>query len=188
MLVSNSASYIYFLPDDISHAIFDSKEVNDIYDKRNEKEEQSRLQFSEDTKTLFSNHRKGRWHNRLLPDPYWDNKPFGGSWSGPSIGSFENNFPTYSFHCSILIKGRKVEISYSVRHFLETYEFELRLSQYDKDVIRIFEERLNIEGYSIKRKLPIGEPVYSFAIYAEGNNPKDFVSTYMNVLDEVIKL
>ena len=88
MLISNSARYNYFLPDDISDAIFNSQEVNDIYDQRNEKEEQSRLQFRADTQALFSNHKEGRWHDRLLPDPHWDNNPFGGSWTGPSIGSF----------------------------------------------------------------------------------------------------
>ncbi len=44
------------------------------------------------------------------------------------------------------------------------------------------------QGYSIKKRLPIGDPIYSYAVYAEGNNPKDFVSTYMNILDEAIKL
>ena len=188
MLISNSARYNYFLPDDISDAIFNSQEVNDIYDQRNEKEEQSRLQFRADTQALFSNHKEGRWHDRLLPDPHWDNNPFGGSWTGPSIGSFEHNFPIYGFHCTIMIDGKGTKIEYTVRFFLESYEFELRVFEYNEKIVRIFEERLNEEGYSIKRKLPIGDPIYSYVIYAEGNDPKNFVSTYMNVLDEVIKL
>ena len=98
MLISNSARYNYYLPDDISDAIFNSKEVYNIYDQRNNNEEQSRLQFRADTEALFSNHKEGRWHDRLLPDPHWDNKPFGGIWNGPSIGSFNQNFPLYGFH------------------------------------------------------------------------------------------
>lgn len=188
MLVSNSARYNYFLPDDISDAIFNSQEVNDIYDIRNKNEEQSHLQFRSDTETLFFNHKKGRWHDRLLPDPNWDNNPFGGIWNGPSIGSFEHNFPTYGFHCTILFEGKKTEISYSVRYFLESYEFELRVFKYNPIIVNIFEDRLHKEGYSIKKKLPLGEPIYSYVIYAEGNDPKNFVSTYMNILDEIIKL
>lgn len=188
MLISNSARYNYFLPDDISDAIFNSQEVNNIYDRRNEKEEQSRLQFRADTKILFFNHREGRWHDRLLPDPHWDDKPFGGIWTGPSIGSFEHNFPIYGFHCTILIDGKDVQISYSVRYFLESYEFELRVFKYNPQIVNIFEEKLQIEGYTIKKRLPIGDPIYSYVIYAEGNDPKKFVSTYMNILDAVIKL
>lgn len=188
MLISNSAKYNYFLPDDISDAIFNSKEVNDIYDRRSEKEEQSRLQFRADTKTLFSNHKEGRWHDRLLPDPHWDNKPFGGSWNSPSIGSFEQNFPTYGLHCTILLDGKETEISYSVRYLLESYEFELRVFEYNPKILKIFEDRLHIEGYAIKKRLPIGDPIYSYVIKAEGNDPKNFVSTYMSILDETIKL
>ena len=188
MLISNSARYNYYLPDDISDAIFDSQEVNDIYDRRDKNEEQSRLQFRADTEILFSNHKEGRWHDRLLPDPHWDNKPFGGIWNGPSIGSFEHNYPMYGFHCTIMIEGKDTEISYTVRYLLESYEFELRMFKYNEKVVKIFEDRLKVEGYSIKNKLPIGEPIYSFVIYAEGNDPKNFVSTYMNILDEVIKL
>lgn len=188
MLISNSARYNYFLPDDISDAIFNSQEVNNIYDRRNEKEEQSRMQFRADSQILFSNHKEGRWHDRILPDPHWDNKPFGGIWNGPSIGSFEHNFPIYGFHCTIMIDGKETEISYTARYFLESYELELRVFKYNEIIVKIFEDRLNEEGYSIKKKLPLGEPVYSFVVYAERNNPKDFVSTYMNVLDEAIKL
>ena len=188
MLIANSARYIYFLPDEISDAIFDSSEVNEIYDQRNKNEEQSRLQFRADTDILFSNHKEGRWRDRLLPDPHWDNKPFGGIWTGHSIGSYEHNFPQYGFHCTIMIDGEKVEVSYEVRYFLESYEFELRVFEFNPKVVKIFEDRLNTEGYSIKKRLPIGEPVYSYVIYAEGNDPKKFVSTYMNILDEIINL
>lgn len=188
MLVANSARYSYFLPDDISDAIFNSQEVIDIYDRRNEKEEQSRLQFRADTEVLFANHKEGRWHDRLLPDPHWDNKPFGGSWNGPSIGSFEHNFPIYGFHCTIVIDGKQTKIEYTVRYFLESYEFELRVFRYNLEVVKVFENRLKKEGYLIKKRLPIGEPIYSFVIYAEGNNPKHFVTTYMNILDEAIKI
>ena len=38
MLIANSARYNYFLPDDISNAIFDSPEVNEIKNRRNKKE------------------------------------------------------------------------------------------------------------------------------------------------------
>lgn len=188
MLTANSARYNYCLPDDISDAIFNSQEVNDIYERRNKNEEQSRLQFRADTKALFSNHKEGRWHDRLLPDPHWNNKPFGGVWNGPSIGSFEHNFPVYGFHCTIMIDGKETKIEYTVRFFLESHEFELRVFKYNEKVVKIIEDRLHAEGYSIKKKLPIGEPIYSYVIYAEGNNPKDFVSTYMNILDEVIIL
>lgn len=188
MLISNSARYNYFLPDDISDAIFDSKEVNDIYDRRSKDKEQSRLQFRADTKVLFSNHKEGRWSDRILPDPHWDNEPFGGSWKGPSIGSFEHNFPIYGFHCTIMIDGKKAEISYTVRYFLESYELELRVFEFNPKVVKIFEDRLCIEGYSIKKRLPIGDPVYSYAIYAKGGDPTKFVSTYMNILDEIINL
>ena len=188
MLVANSARYNYFLPDDISDAIFNSQEVNDIYKQRNKNEEQSRLQFRSDTKVLFSNHNEGRWHDRLLPDPHWDNKPFGGIWNGLSIGSFEHNYPMYGFHCTIMIDGNKTEISYTVRYFLKSYELEIRVFKYNAEIVKIFEDRLHAEGYSIKKRLPIGDPIYSYAVYAEGNNPKDFVSTYMNILDEAIKL
>lgn len=188
MLISNSARYHYFLPEDISNAIFDSKEVNDIYERRHENEEQSHLQFKADTEKLFSNHKEGRWRDRLLPDPHWDNKPFGGIWTGHSIGSFEHNFPQYGFHCTIMIDGEKVLISYTVRYFLESYEFELRVFEFNSKVVKVFEDRLSIEGYSITKRLPIGEPVYSYVIYAKGNDPKKFVSTYMNILDEIINL
>ena len=187
MLISNSAIYNYFLPDDISDAIFTPKKLM-IYDIRKEKEEQSRMQFRADTQILFSNHKDGRWHDRLLPDPHLDNKPFGGSWNGPSIGSFEYNFPIYGFHCTIMIDGKETKIEYSVRYFLESYEFELRVFKYNEKIVKIFEDRLHKEGYSIKKKLPIGDPIYSYVLYAEGNNPKDFVSTYMNILDEATKL
>lgn len=188
MLIANSARYRYFLPEDISNAIFDSQEVIEIYDRRNKNEEQSRLQFRADTELLFSNHKEGRWRDRLLPDPHWDNKPFGGSWNGPSIGSFEHNFPLYGFHCTIMIDGEKTEVSYTVRYFLESYEFEIRVFEFNPKVVKIFEDRLNLEGYSIKKRLPIGEPVYSYVIYAEGSDPKKFVSTYMNIIDDIIKL
>lgn len=188
MLIANSASYNYFLPDDISEAIFNSQEVNEIYEQRNMHEEQSRLQFRTDAEILFTNHKAGRWHDRLLPDSHWGNKPFSGIWAGPSIGSFEHNFPCYSIHCTIMIDGRGTEIEYTVRYFLNSYELELSVSKYNPQIVKIFEDRPNKEGYSIKKLLPIGEPIYSYAIYAEGYNPKDFVSTYMNVLDEAIKL
>ena len=87
-----------------------------------------------------------------------------------------------------MIDGKETEISYTVRYFLESTEFELRVFEYNPEVVRIFEDRLIAEEYSIKKKLPIGEPIYSYAIYAEGDNPKKFVSTYMNILDEIIKL
>lgn len=188
MLISNSARYIYFLPDDISDAIFNSQEVNDLADRRNENVEQSRLQFRADTQVLFSNHKEGRWSDRILPDPHWDNKPFGGLWTGLSMGSYEHNYPMYEFHCTIMIDGKETEISYTVRYFLESYEYELRVFKYNEKVVTIFEDRLKVEGYSIKKRLPIGDTVYSYVIYAEGNNPKKFVSTYMNILDEAIKL
>ena len=188
MLIANSARYRYFLPEDISNAIFDSQEVIEIYDRRNKNEEQSRLQFRADTELLFSNHKKDRWRDRLLPDPHWDNKPFGGSWNGPSLGSFELNFPLYGFHCTIVIDGEKTKVSYTVRYFLESYEFEIRVFEFNPKVVKIFEDRLNLEGYSIKKRLPIGEPVYSYVIYAEGSDPKKFVSTYMNIIDDIIKL
>lgn len=188
MLIANSARYRYFLPEDISDAIFDAPEVNEIYDQRKKNEEQSHLQFKSDSEILFSNHKEGRWHDRLLPDPHWNNKPFGGIWSGPSIGSFDHNFPLYGFHCTIMIDGEKTEVSYTVSYFLESYEFEIRVFKFNPKVVKIFEDRLNTEGYSIKKKLPIGEPVYSYVIYAEGTDPKKFVSTYMNIIDDIIKL
>ena len=87
-----------------------------------------------------------------------------------------------------MIDGKETKIEYSVRYFLESYEFELRVFKYNEKIVKIFEDRLHKEGYSIKKKLPIGDPIYSYVIYAEGNNPKDFVSTYMNILDEATKL
>lgn len=81
-----------------------------------------------------------------------------------------------------------LQISYTVRYFLKSYELEIRVFKYNAEIVKIFEDRLHAEGYSIKKRLPIGEPIYSYAVYAEGNNPKDFVSTYMNILDEAIKL
>lgn len=188
MLVANGARYIYFLPDDIIDAIFDSKEAKEISKRRSKNEDQSRDQFREDTKILFSNHSNGRWMDRLLPDPHWDNQPFGGSWNGPSIGSFEKQFPLYGFHCAILIDGKKTEISYTARYFLESSELELRVFKYDANIVAIFEDILIKEGYSIKKKLPIGEPVYSYVIYSEGKYPKSFVYTYMRILDEIINL
>lgn len=188
MLIANSARYNYFLPDDLSNAIFDSPEVNEINNQRDKNKEQSRLQFRADGKSLFSNHQEGRWGDRLLPDPHWDNKPFGGIWNGPSIGSFEHNFPLYGFHCTIIVDGKETRIDYTVRYFLESYELELRVFEYNPKIVTIFEDKLNMEGYSIKKRLPIGDPVYSYVIYSESNNPKKFVSTYMNILDEIIKL
>lgn len=87
-----------------------------------------------------------------------------------------------------MIGGQKTEISYEVKYFLESYELELRVYKYNEDVVSIFEEVLNKDGYLIKKKLPIGDPVYSLAIYSEGKNQEQFCSTYMNILDEIIKL
>lgn len=188
MLVANGAKYIYFLPDDIQDAIFDSKEAKEIHQKRRTNEYLSHDQFWEDIKILFSNHSNGRWMDRLLPDPHWNNQPFGGSWSGPSIGSFEQEFPLYGFHCTILLDGKQTRIEYSVRYFLDSYELELRVNKYDTRVIAVFEDILNKESYSIKERLPIGEPVYSYVIYSEGKDPKSFVNTYMRILDEIINI
>lgn len=187
MLIANGARYTYFLPDDIVNAIFDSNEAHEIYEKRRWNENLSHSQFKEDTKMLFTNHSNGRWKGKLLPDPHWGNQPFGGSWSGPSIGSFEKAFPVYGFHCTILLNGKETNIEYTVRYFLESYELELCVFWHDAKVVAIFEDILSKEGYSIKKRLPIGEPVYSYAIYSEGKNPQQFCSTYMNILDEIIK-
>lgn len=187
MLIENGARYVYYLPDNIQEAIFESDEAHVIYNKRNKNEDLSHAQYKEDTRMLFSNHADGRWKDKLLPDPHWNNQPFGGSWSGHSIGSFEKEFPLYGFHCTILIDGKKTEVSYTVRYFLESYELELRVYKYDEKVVAAFEDILSKEGYIIKKKLPIGEPVYSYVIYSEGKNPELFCSTYMNVLDEIIR-
>ena len=188
MLVSNGAKYIYFLPEDISDAIFDSDEAREIETKRKASSDQSAAQFHDDSRTLFDNHAKGRWQNRLLPDPHWNNAPFGGIWNGSPVGSFKDNYSKYGFHCTIELDGKKTEISYSVKYLPESYELELRVFEYNENVVRIFENTLTQEGYSIKERRPIGEPVYSYVIYAEGNDPKTFVSTYMNILDQVIRL
>ncbi|MBR1792484.1 MAG: hypothetical protein IJ764_02445 [Bacteroidales bacterium] len=87
-----------------------------------------------------------------------------------------------------MIDGKETKIEYAVRFFLKSYEFELRVFEYNEKVVKIFESRLSMEGYSIKKKLPLGEPVYAYVIYSEGKDPKDFVSTYMNILDDAIKL
>ena len=185
MLIANSASYNYFLPDDISEAIFNSQEVNEIYEQRNMHEEQSRLQF---VTIYFSQIIRQVVGTTDCSLTHIGATNFSGIWAGPSIGSFEHNFPCYSIHCTIMIDGRGTEIEYTVRYFLNSYELELSVSKYNPQIVKIFVDRLNKEGYSIKKLLPIGEPIYSYAIYAEGYNPKDFVSTYMNVLDEAIKL
>lgn len=116
MSIVNGARYDFFLPDEISSAIFDSKIVQELYRIRSQKESISRNQFHEDTKTLFENNTNGRWKERLLPDPQWDNLPFGGSWNGPTIGSFEKNLPLYGFHCTIEIGNEKYRIEYTSKY------------------------------------------------------------------------
>lgn len=188
MLVSNSARYIYFLPEEIKQAIFNSKEVVELYSLIAKRESLSNIQFREDCNILFDNYNKGRWQNRLLPDPHWNNQPFRGIWNGHSVNGHKINCSKYEIHCNIEIIGIKTKISYSVVYLQETSELELFVNRYDDQVVKVFDNVLCEEGYFNIKRNPIGNPVYSFVIYADGGDSTKYVCTYMNILDKITKL
>ncbi len=105
MKVENGAYYEFFLPDEINDKI-----INDprwVYENniRAEKREASRLQFHEDHKIFHQNNDNGRFKNKLIGDPLWNNSVFAGSWSE----GLHDYAGEYGFH-TIILNG--IEFSY----------------------------------------------------------------------------
>lgn len=185
MLIANGARYEYFLPDDIKHAIFGSNEARCIYKKRIEHKQLSQHRFHEDSALLHTNYSNGRWKGRLVPDPLWNNQYFGGVWHGSAVFG-EENYSVYDLHCQIMVEGNILEIGYSIKYCLEYIRFNLCVYDYNYNVFRRFEDILGREGYSVRGR-GCG-CIYIHETYSELFDPTKYVKTYMNVLDEVIKL
>ncbi len=182
MLIENGAHYHYFLPDEISDAIYESDECKRVQELAKEKNERSRNRFHEDGKSLYEEKDRGRWRDRLLDDPQWNNRKFGGIWT--------SGFPPlFGFHTSLIIDGWKIKFDYSQKYYLDSVELELRLYPTQEKLQTIIEKIVIRHGYKkIKDLLIDYHPVKSWVLYVNKGMDDSGVEVFMECLDEFVKI
>jgi hypothetical protein len=120
MKVENGAYYEFFLPDKINDKIINDPRWINENNIRAKQREASELQFHEDHRIFYQNNDNGRFKNKLIGDPLWNNSIFAGSWSE----SLHDYAGEYGFH-TIILNG--VEFSYQRIYRREFVEFRIDL-------------------------------------------------------------
>lgn len=183
MFVVNGARYNFFLPEEIEWAIYDSDESKKVQELREKIREISRKRFHEDGNLLKSEQKNGRWGDRLIGDPRWNNQLFCGLWS-----SGEKKVAGYGIHTHMMLLGKNIEIDYSQNYYYDNVVLELRLFPTAPLLQEIITNIVNEVGYKIVKILPLGGPVYSWVLYAEGKKTESDIQVYMKILDEIAGL
>ena len=182
MLVGNGAYYNFFLPSEIEFAIYESDECKKLEKMIDELRQRSKNRFHEDDRCLFGENEKGRWHNRLLDDPQWDNRKFCGLWVG-------ERKPHFGFHTSLMIDGCKIKFDYSQKYMLDSVELKLRLHPTQGKLQKIIERIVLKHGYKkIKDLLLDYPPVKEWVLYANKGMDDSGVEVFMESLDEFVKI
>lgn len=181
MLIENGAHYHYFLPDEINDAIYESDECKKVLELAKEKNERSRNRFHEDEKSLYEEKDRGRWRDRLLDDPQWNNSKFGGIW--------KSGFPPlFGFHTSLIIDGWKIKFDYSQKYYLDSVELEFRLHPTQEKLQKIIERIVLKHGYKITKRLLLDyPPVKEWVLCANKGMDDSGVEVFMKSLDEFVK-
>ena len=183
MLVVNGAKYDFFLPEEIECAIYESDECKKVQELSEKIREISRVRFHEDGNLLKSEQKKGRWGDRLIGDPHWNNNLFGGLWS-----SGDRKVSDYYIHTHMMLFGKTIEIDNSQNYYYDNVVLVLRLSPTITILQEIIENIVNENGYKITEIRPLGNPVHYWVLYAEGKKTESDIQVYMKVLDALAKL
>lgn len=123
--VANGAQYVFFLPDEVEDAI--SNDINHIKEiKLREKlKEESRKNFHEEHEILMGEYWKGRFKDRLQPDPESNNAVFHGLWEG--AGQYHDYAGDYWFEARIIANWHDIEVNYFKRYMRDETKLEIQI-------------------------------------------------------------
>lgn len=184
MRVINGARYSYYLPDEISDAIFESEEIVSAYKKRNENSERAKKRFYDDWDFLQSEITKERWGNRLIKV---DDEIFSGISNSGRLSDF-----FYETH--IMIEGVKHNLSYQQTYCLNNTILRLDLSvdywkgmKITEKIPKIMESVVESFGYPIIKSKGL-DKLEHFFMYVDMGADDSGVEIFSAVLDELVKL
>lgn len=176
MKVANGAQYEFFLPDEVEDAI--SNDVNHIKERqlRERLKEESRKNFHEEYEILMEEYRKGRFKDRLRPDPQSNNSVFPGLWG--AVGQYHDYASDYWFEASIMIANRHdVVVNYYKKYKRDETVLEIQIKydslSYVKDACR--ELGYEYHQYYDDRLITI----------SKGGNAD--IELFMKVIDKIIE-
>lgn len=184
LTLEQGAKYSFFLPDEISDAIFESEECDLFKNKSREIETISKERFHSDTRILYEHKEKCDWGKLIQNDKHWDNQPFGGQWSH-TLGKIASQ---YDIHTNLNCGSQTIKISYAQKYQLDSKILELSLFPTQEDIENLIKQKLIDNAYKITEILPIGEPKYSWVLYAEGKKDESDVYMYIDILDQIAKM
>lgn len=184
MSIEQGAKFIFFLPDEISDAIFESEDCKLFKKKALEIETISKERFHADTRILYDYKEKSDWGKLIINDKHWNNEPFGGLWSH-GLGKLNSE---YGIHTNFKYDSQTIEISYSQNYQLDSKTLELRLYRTNDNLEKIIKQRVVANGYNILEISPIGQPKYSWVLYAEGKKDESDINVFIDILNQIAKL
>ena len=151
--MENGTRYEIFLPDEIEDKLINDPRWINENNIRDKQKDASRKQFHEDHRVFHAANDKGRFKNKLIGDPLWNNSVFAGIWSTGS----EDYAGKYGLHTIILnniefgyekiYKRDEVEFRIDIRHPIDKYLdgfFSKHNEYYKKEDFRFgFDENYN---------------------------------------------
>ena len=189
MLTQNGARYGFFLPDEINEAIYESPDYIEEKNLRHHRQETSRLRFREDAKILKDENNKGRWYDRLIPEPLWDNQRIYGAWhsSSGNLASF------YGLRADLLVESEKVRTSYEIRYRRDDVEIWIDVYSYNKSVEQLLNDFIvgkgKLQGHSdFKTRIIDYPPTRSIRLMVIGISQQADLNMYMSLLDELVNM
>lgn len=174
MKVANGAQYEFFLPDEVEEAI--SNDVKHIKERRLRKrlQEESRKKAHEEYDVLMDEYRKGRFKDRLRPDPQRNNSVFPGQWSG---GQFCDCAGDYCFEASIISNGHDIVVNYFKKYMRNETELEIGIKYGSLSCVENACRELGYEEYQTNGN-------YLKTLSKGGNSD---IELFMRVIDKIIE-
>ena len=177
MKIENKAYYHFYLPEEINDKIINDPRWVNENSIRAKQREASKLQFHEDHKIFYQNCDNGRFKNKLLSDPVWNNNVFAGLWSE----GLHDYAGEYGFH-TIILNG--VEFSYQRTYRREHVDFRVDLRKpidfYLKEFFSHYHGHYTLEDFDMKPKY--NPP----AMIAKSKGDLCDIEFYMSFLDFLI--
>ena len=188
MLIKNGAEYGFFLPDEVNEAIYDSPDAIEEKNHRHHLQEVSKLRFRNDAKALNEEEAKGRWGERLLPEPRWNNNKIYGIWNS----SGGERAALYSLNADLLFEDKRVKTSYEVIYRRDDIIIWIDVTPSSSTIEKLLNDFVIVKGKqyghsNLKIKMVDYERFQTFRIIVTGVSQEADLNLYMSLLDELIK-
>lgn len=177
--VENGIIYEIFLPDEIhDELINDPRWVNEKIIRSRQKES-SRKQFHEDHRLFHAENEKGRFRNKLIGDPLWNNSVFSGLWSE----GHEEYAGEYGLHTIIMYN---IEFGYQRIYKRDEVEFRVAIRYPINKYLDEFFAKNN--GYYKKEdfKMGIDENYNPPVMITKSKGDKCDIEFFMSLLEYIV--